>query len=150
MNLKFMIFYRVIEGGRTPSMSADFLEKIGTSLPNHQLRFVTSWDQLKEKIQIFEAGLDDNIVEFIKMFVGSEAYGHVQFADDCIYFVEKREDQFHRDIGFVAYQNGEFLNGYRYPLAKYEAVAAEMESQFGKNRGAGVWKMVNQANISKG
>src|SRR5438105_3430619 len=71
MNLKFMIFYRVTEGGRIPSMSADFLEKFGASLPNHQLRFVTSWNQLKEKIRIFEAGLDDNIVEFVKMFVGS-------------------------------------------------------------------------------
>jgi hypothetical protein len=148
MDRKFMIFYRVINGDTIAAVSN--LIEDGVPFPNHQLRLVTSWGQLKEKIQIFEAGLDDNIVEFVNMFIGNQAYGQTLFGDDCIYFVEKREDSVHQDLGFVAYQNGMFLNGYRYPLAEYKRLASEIESQLGQNYGAGSWKVVNQANISKG
>ena len=150
MNRKFMISYLATDDGRTRSMSTDFLSSSRSLFQNYRLRFVTSWNQLREKIAIFEADLDDTHIELIKFFIADKAYGHATFGDDNIYFLEKRQKSVgdEGDIGFEAYQEGNLLGVYRYPLREYEKIAEEMEQQFGQNYETGVWKMVNQATNS--
>jgi hypothetical protein len=151
MTRKFMISYHVVADGRTPSMSADFLGKSGAIFPDYRLRFVVSWNQLREKIAIFEVGLDDMIIEFIKLYVADQAYGHVDFADDTIYFLNKRETLVSTgDIAFEVYRDGKLLGIYGYPLSQYKEVAKQMEQEFGNNYQSGIWKMVNQATIREG
>lgn len=100
--------------------------------------------QLCEKIRIFEAGLNDSHIEFIKMFVADRVYGHIDFEHDCIYFAGSRDSG---DLGFEVYQNGRLWRTCSWPISEYERVAAEVQQQVGDNFGAGQWKIVSQETI---
>ena len=148
MSRKFMVSYQVAKDGQTHPIDSRLLEAISASMADYQLRFVVSWSQLPEKIRMFEAGLDDNQIELIKLIVANKAYGHVNFGDDCIYFLEKREKPLGEgEISFEVYQDGQLLGTCQYPLAEYNKVANQVQQQLGSNYGAGEWKTVNQASI---
>lgn len=148
MKRKFMVLYQVPKEGCAAPMDTRFLEGIGASMSDYQLRFVVTWNQLQEKIRIFEAGVDDTQIEFLKLFVADKVWGHVDFGDDAIYFVEKHEKLFGGgEIRFEIYQDGGLFSTCGFPMAEYEKIATQMQAQFGSNHGAGEWKTVNQATI---
>ena len=148
---KLMIAYRTSAGGQVPSFRSSFLEKMAAALPLHQLRIVTSWNQLKEKILIFEAGLNDTAVEVIKLVVGERAYGHADFEDDCVFFVGARPKAGGAgELVFEAYQNGKLAAVMPVPMALYQQMYASAAEQFGEDYCTGEWKIVNQATIREG
>jgi hypothetical protein len=148
MKRKFMISYQSAPGGHTQPVDTRFLEGIGAMMSQYQLRFVITWNQLTEKIRIFEAGLDDAQIELMKLFVAQKAFGHVDFPDDTIYFAGKRQPLFGAgSLRFEIYQNGGLWATSEFPLAEYKKVADDAQKELGENYGAGEWKTVNQASI---
>ena len=148
MKRKFMICYQVQKDGHSRPIDSRVLEATPASMAEYQLRFVGSWNQLREKVAIFEACLDDNHIELIKLFVANKVYGDVNFGDDCIYFLEKREKlSGNGEISFEVYKDGKLFAACQYPLAEYNKVAKQAHQQLGNNYGAGEWKTVNQVSM---
>lgn len=65
----------------------------------YQVRLVSSLNDLKEKILISDAGLDDRVIELLKIYI--EAMASDQFdADECIkvVFLSREEDALSESI----------------------------------------------------
>lgn len=86
MDRQFMI--SLVRSEREPPFTLDtkFLERARGVTPKHRLRFVTSYNQLREKILIFEAGLNDFAVELLKMLAWEAKFSEKQITDDSMYF----------------------------------------------------------------
>jgi hypothetical protein len=151
MDRKLMILYQITADDRTPTLGSAFLTKLAASLPLYQLRIVSSWNQLKEKILIFDAGLNDSAVEILKIVAGDRAYGHADFADDSLYFLGVRSGSSAADeLVFEAYQNGKLVAVVPVPMSLYQHMYASAAEQFGDDYGAGEWKIVNQGTMREG
>lgn len=102
-NLKFMVY--VAPGGCDIKLQPpDVCEKF-PQLSGVKKRLVTSPVQLKEKILIFEAGLDDYAVELVKLAMGgvlSKKYGKNTVGSYFCYTDEKE-----RKMGFSFFLEGE-------------------------------------------
>ena len=120
MDVRFMISYQPTRDGVSrpiPSIPLDLMQQ---SLPDYKLRFVTTWNQLREKILIFDSFLHDLPVEIIKFVLGAEIFGTLEFGDDGIYFLEAQQNsQGELQLVFGAFRNGELLTEAAYPYEGY-------------------------------
>jgi hypothetical protein len=145
MRGKFMIYFQAPKAGPAPLIPDKLLQ---LALPGYQNRFVTSWNQLREKIGIFDAGLNDTLIELLKIPIGEHAFGTIDFGDDRIYFgglsTESNKDG---ELLFEAYEDGNLLGVIRYPFDEYRSVIQDTEAEQGKPLVDSTWKIVNQASI---
>jgi hypothetical protein len=129
-------------------MQTEILQATVAVLQQYQLRFVTSWNQLLEKITILESGLDDAIVEFLKLWVGERALGTPEFADGAVLFRERRSKSSEElELAFDVHRGNEFLGVFSTPLSAYENFARQAAAALQKCHPAGEWKTVNIATI---
>src|SRR4029077_21146239 len=145
---RFMISYQPTEDGRSQPIPSAPLDVMGALLSHYRLRFVTSWNQLREKIAIFEAVLQDYPIEFIKLLLGNEIFGTPKFGNDAIYFLERQTDASGAiELVFQVFEGKKYLTDARFPVVAYETLAREAEKQFGSQHGLGEWITLNQASL---
>lgn len=148
MERRFIISYQPTESGRSQPIPSAPLALMGALLSHYRLRFVTSWNQLREKIAIFEALLQDYPVEVIKLLLGSEIFDTPKFGNDAIYFLERQTDASGAiELVFQVFEGKKYLTDARSPLVAYQTLARGAEKQFGSPHGLGEWITVNQASL---
>ena len=85
---------------------------------NYLIRIVRSQNELREKIDIFDAGLDDRIVEIIKLFLVAK-YQEDNSGYQSVNLYYRREDE--KDIVEI-YTDGQYKGCYEVPKEFYEDV----------------------------
>jgi hypothetical protein len=144
-----MVFFQIASRDRPVTWNTRFLEDSARLLPQHQFRFVTSWDDLIEKIKIFENGWDDTIIEMIKLAVTEKVYafGSPEFSDCTVTFVGREESPTEPVLAFALSLRDKYVASMSASFELYEGVAQSQEARSGTNVGAGEWKIVNKATI---
>lgn len=69
MDLRFQVWLRYPEPDGTITLAAPILEAAQTIMDDYTFRVVRSRNQLIEKIQIFDDGLDDRVIELLKFMI---------------------------------------------------------------------------------
>ncbi len=90
------------------------------------LRIVRSQDELIEKINIFDAGLDDRIIEIIKIFVLAKFQEeHPEDKDFHVYFVKGKENR----LFIEAYVRNVFRGNFQISQDFYEEINKEYSNR---------------------
>ncbi len=118
---QFMIYY--VPGYKETALPVPTLirTKDGFDYKNSTLRVTTRFLDLAEKIRIFEAGLDDRLVEAVKLYCGINIAKAGQPADDIL-FEEKDDDD---TLFFSVYRSGECM-GLPVPIEGYLRVQSDL------------------------
>lgn len=108
------------------------LEKHHKDLKNRdRLRLVKTGIELKEKIRIFEKGLDDRAMEAYKVFLlGNSEVAEGHSAPDSFIFETIEDDQFQ----LYAYANGDRLGLFSVPTTVYYSMQADLEKNLGPDK----------------
>jgi hypothetical protein len=86
MDRDFMLSL-VYESETNPfTVRSELLDLSKGRMSTYRLRFVTSYNQLREKILIFEAGLNDFALELLKRLVWEKKLPEKKITDDSMYF----------------------------------------------------------------
>jgi hypothetical protein len=146
MHRKFMISL-VRDEPAKPFVVHPFGATMEKLMPAHNLRFVTSYNQLVEKIQIFEAGLNDWVIETLKFFLWHKKFPTRILGNDDMYFngiddEEKRECK----LRFDCFEQGKPLGRLCPSRTIYDAMWKAGEEKF-KHLGLHGWQLVNQSNV---
>jgi predicted RNA-binding Zn-ribbon protein involved in translation (DUF1610 family) len=122
---QFMIYY--VPGYKEASLPVPTLirAKDGFDSEHSTLRVTARFLDLAEKIRIFEAGLDDRLVEAVKMYCSINIAKTGDAADDIL-FEEKDEDD---TLFFSVYRNGECI-GLPVPMEGYWRVQSDLAPLF--------------------
>lgn len=124
------------------------------SMADYRRRIVTSWNQLKEKILIFEAGLEDGALEIIKIGIGFNVFGAWDFEDDRIYYTRKHSMPSGGEaLVFEAYEGGQFVKAMPFPMDIYSETLEEAKANVAKEGETfddSSWKVINQACLRPG
>jgi hypothetical protein len=96
---------------------------LGEMFQHYRIRVVSSRNQLLEKIFIFDAGLDDRMVEFFKLFLLAMMSKQGKEAKELL-FNGLSEKEGERTISFTAFMD-EGQTGVSVPWMQYEAAAAK-------------------------
>ncbi|MGH9551129.1 MAG: CpXC domain-containing protein [Terriglobales bacterium] len=139
---KFMISYHPTKDGRSapiPTVGLDLVEGV---LSNYKLRLVTSWNELREKIGIFESGLDDYPIETIKLLLGLGG-------DEVFYLCTRQNSDGVGELVFQVFRGREYLMDAWFPSDGYVRLAQEAEKKFGVGCNLGQWMIVNRATLEK-
>lgn len=125
-------------------------DQVGTMLEpitrNYQLRIVTSFPQLVEKIFVFDDGLDDRVVELLK-YVMWEKNGPTQYSPDMFLFCEglTTNPSKERELVFVLLDESGNRGGCTYPWKPYlEAVTFVRDRLGDLSACQGSWLTVNR------
>ena len=144
--LKFMIILARPKDDKLPSFPTGFLEGTASLLKDSQLRLVTSYDQLREKIRIFEAGLNDHLIELLKFYVWEKAFGTTVIPDDGVFFAMIRKRFLRsKELVFVLYPDPQRMVEGTIPFDFYAETMSR--AGFDASSGAGEWKVVNHTAI---
>jgi CpXC protein len=146
MDRKFLVW--LVQPDRPgPFVLPDFAFKAAAKgWRSHRLRFVSSRDQLVEKIGIFEAGLSDFAIEALKLIAWSQKFPQKSITDDSMYFrAIHNEGSTDASVSFEVHEEGKFLARMDAPFQMY---AAGMATPIGSpTYRLGEWIIVNQSNI---
>jgi hypothetical protein len=127
------------------SLPDSFLKSM-SQWQSHRLRFVSSHHQLVEKIKIFEAGLNDFLIEAMKFVLWSQSVPEKCITDDSMYFCAlDNQSSAHARLLFELYEHGKFLGSMGLPFEMYAAGLSGREGS--PNYRLGEWIIVNQSNI---
>jgi hypothetical protein len=102
------------------------LSKVGRMFRKHRIRIVGSPYSLREKVYIFDAGLDDRMVELFKVFVLALMSRDGRKAKELLFDSMSDQDG-QKEIDFVALGEGEPTK-VSVPWAQYETMAAKYAS----------------------
>ena len=149
---QFIISYHpIIKDGRTAPIPTETLDVSEKVLCNYNLRLVTSWNHLREKIGIFEDGLDDYPIETIKSVIGGKIFGTPKFGDEALFYLCTRQSSSgESELVFQAFHGREHLADARFPLDMYRTVRQEVIKKFGRGWERGEWMTINQGGIGRG
>lgn len=144
-----MVFFEAERPDRPITWNTKFLEDTAGLLPQYQYRFVTAWEDLTEKITIFENGWDDWIIEMLKLVVTEKVYpfGSPEFTNCTAICKGRKETSLEPVLAFEIFLGDRSVAIIKAPFELYEELAKGQEARSGKNVGAGEWKMVNKATI---
>lgn len=124
--------------------SADFdpsLPSMKDFLEGNHLRLVRNRNELIEKILIFDAGLDDRYVEFIKLVLMAQMGKQGQEIQGML-FAEIIGEGTDKSMGFIL--AGEEGNGLTIPWSSYEELASQHADIFpDRSAEAGKWLRVD-------
>jgi hypothetical protein len=148
MDRQFMISIIRSKCGAPFKVDTKFLERAGKATPKHRLRFVTSYNQLREKILIFEADLNDFVVKLLKMLVWEAKFPDKQITDDSMYFctvdTQTVEDS---QLTFECYEAGKRLAHVHVPYSTYAQILKKPKAEKLRAYRLGEWILVNQSNL---
>jgi len=148
---KFMISYHPSKDGRSAPIPTPALDLVQSVLSNYKLRLVTSWNQLREKIGIFESGLDDYPIETIKSLLGVKIFGTPKFGDEALFYICTRQNSAGAsELLFHAFRGREHIMDSWCPLDLYRALEQEAVEKFGIGWSRGEWMTVNRAGLGRG
>lgn len=148
MNRKFMLSLEFGQPSRTPNLPPEFAHVFAATLQDYHLRLVPTWNQLIEKINIFENALDDVLLEFLKLWVGERALGTADFPDGAVLFREKRNHPPEEpQLAFEVHRENGFLGVYTTPISAYDNLARQAADALARTNPRGEWKTVNQGAI---
>lgn len=77
------------------------LETMAKKLPGYKLRLVSSLNRLREKISIFDAGLDDRAIELLKRSVWATQLAFEDVEPSALYFVSSNFQAGSRAVEFA-------------------------------------------------
>jgi len=148
MDRKFMLSLIRSERAAPFKVDTKFLERVGGMTPKHRLRFVTSYNQLREKISIFEAGLNDFAVELVKMLVWETKFPEKPITDDSMYFctLDQQTPEPPR-LTLECYEAGKPLAHIRVPYSTYAQILSNPKAEKLRAYRLGEWILVNQSNL---
>jgi len=146
---RFMVNFEMERPDKPVTWNTKFLENSARLLPQYQYRFVTSWEDLTEKITIFEKGWDDTIIEMLKLVVTEKVYpfGSREFINCTVICKGREETPVEPVLAFELFLGDRRVATMNAPFEIYKGLAKNQEARSGKNIGAGEWKMVNKATI---
>jgi len=139
-----------VPGQPPPTWRTETLEASAALLKQYQFRLVSEWDELVEKINIFENGWDDRILETLKLFVIERVFPFrsQDFNESTARLTRLVDDGSEWPAFYFEIRRGDTVVGEgTVPSELYDKLAAGQEERFGKNYGAGEWTMVNKATI---
>jgi hypothetical protein len=122
--------------------------KIAKQMPAYTLRFVTSYNQLIEKIKIFEAGLNDWAIETLKLALWYKKFPTTLITNDSVYFYAV-EDEGTADpkLRFGFFDQGRQIGQMVPPRTMYDGPLRAAGKEKMQQYGLGEWKLVNQSNV---
>lgn len=150
VNLRFMVYLVHEDEMRPPEFNTQTLDLCSGLLNQYQFRFVTSYDDLVEKITILENGWNDTIIEKLKLLVVGKIYkfGTDEFVSCAARISRKRlSTPLEQQIPLDIYFQDRLLAESGIPLEMYVKLAQRQEEKSGESNGAGEWKIVNRATI---
>jgi hypothetical protein len=114
-------------------------------MADYRLRLVTSWNELIEKVLIFDAGLDDRVLELFKIVVRTQLQKNEQpFLGPMLFAGIESRDQGPEAIGFVLLADEREL-AFEVPRAQYDNVAASIHDKLpGPEVESGKWIRVDE------
>jgi hypothetical protein len=118
---------------------------------DYQLRIVRSLRQLVEKIFIFDDGLDDRVIEFVKYWIW-EKHGPKQYPPDERLFCEglTTDPSKGPEIVFILFGESGNREGYTYPWNAYLETVPLVHDRLGDpEECAGSWLTVNRYFVLK-
>jgi len=145
-----MVFFQAECQDRPMTWNTKFLADSARVLPHYQFRFVTAWDDLIEKINIFENGWDDRILETLKLLVVERLFpfGGPEFNRSTAHLTRLVDDGSEWPaFQFEIRRDDTVIGQGTVPSELYDKLVDGQEARFGKNYGAGEWTMVNKATI---
>jgi hypothetical protein len=104
----FMVNFEMERPEKPITWNTKFLDDSARLLPQYQYRFVTSWEDLTEKITIFENGWDDTIIEVLKLVVTENVYpfGSPEFTNCTVILQGTPRDTRRTCFGFRTISGG--------------------------------------------
>jgi CpXC motif protein len=148
MDRQFMISLVRADRGAPFTVDTKFLERAGGVTPKHPLRFVTSYNQLREKILIFEADLNDFAVELLKMLMWEAKFPEKQITDDSMYFCKvDTQTPAAQQLTFECYDAGKRLAHMDVPYSTYAQILTNPKAEKLRAYRLGEWILVNQSNL---
>ncbi len=146
MDQKFMLSLVRSDSERQFTAPSSTVTAAGRVLPKYRLRFVTSYNQLVEKIRIFEAGLNDFAIEGLKMLSWHHQFPQNQITDDSMYFCAVQGSGLEESLLFECHENGKPLAQMSVPLSMYTSAMTQTGDQITNYR-LGEWILVNQSSF---
>lgn len=129
MENRCMLFFDFDEEAENEEEEVEIPDVFG-GLEDYQFRAVHGIMDMKEKIFILDAGLNDIVIEYIKYalkhFVSPEKFNK----DDVIRFAGFRKDSETDElsIGFIVLRDDEQADGFSVPLQSYVNYAAKVDT----------------------
>jgi hypothetical protein len=147
MDRLLMIWF--MPGDETPPPVPELLAEVtGDNAETYRFRLVRSPNELKEKIFLSDAGLDDRVVELMKWLVRQNDHGANLDAGDLLLFAELEAGKSGREIIFVIMSGkDQFTSGL--PFSLYSELAESVESQLENLYPAeGPWLNVHERHLA--
>ena len=113
----------------------------------YRFRLVLSPNELKEKILLADAGLDDRVVELMKWLIRQNDHGARLKPDDVLLFAQVEEEEAVPEMLFVILRGGEQLSS-SLPFSMYGELAEAVAPQLGTiYPGEGRWLRVHESQL---
>lgn len=137
---KHLMIWLVPSGDELPPGDLPF----GEMMRDYDLRLVATLNELVEKILIFDAGLDDRIVECFKLVIqNSTLEGDRPFAG-LLWFVEVARSEGGQEVIRFELQKPDSGHLLEVPIESFNQIRALIEAQLpAAEPGAGKWLRVN-------
>lgn len=147
MGRKFMISLVRGECGKAFVVPGLYMHLEGKTLTEYTLRFVTSYNQLIEKIKIFEAGLNDWTIEALKLALWYKKFPTTLMTNESVFFyaVEDNETA-NPKLRFGFFDQGQEIGQMVPPRTMYDGPLRAAGEDKMREQGLGEWKLVNQSN----
>lgn len=147
MDQLLMVWF--MPGNETPPPVPELLMEVtGDNAETYRFRLVRTPNELKEKVFLADAGLDDRVVELMKWLVRQNDHGDSLNAEDLLLFAEIEKGKTGREIVFVVMSGEEqFTSGLPFALYRELAETAEphLETLF---PGEGPWLNVHERHLA--
>jgi hypothetical protein len=145
MDRLLMIWF--MPGDETPPPVPELLTEVtGDNAETYRFRLVRSPNELKEKIFLSDADLDDRVVELMKWLVRQNDHGQNLGADDLLLFAEIEAGKSGREIVFVIMSGKSSSSGLPFPLSELaESVQSQLETLYPAE---GPWLNVHERHLA--
>jgi hypothetical protein len=147
MDRKFMIaLVREVPG--VPHFVHPLTTEFAKQLPDYTLRFVTSYNQLIEKITIFEADLIDWVIEALKLVLWYGKFPKTLLTNDSMFFHSAQDEKGGKsNLWFIFFDTAQRRGQMAAPRSMYDSPLSAAEEAKMQQYGRGEWKLVNQSNV---
>ena len=150
MDRSFMIYLAPSRPGKpftAPTAVLDMAEQLMTP---YRLRFVTSYNQLREKIIVFESGLNDYALEVLKLMVWANKFPEKNITDDSVYFSGLHTDGSGKPtIVLEFFEATNYLGQIQVPRSVYDRSITSAGEEKTRTHALGEWTLVNQSMFPK-
>ena len=148
---EYRLLFGLIPGGADAGHLDPRLAEVDPDVAStHQLRLVGSPNELKEKVVLADAGLDDRVVELFKLLLRRDDENQIQEGDGLLFAGLDQEDG--ESVLIFAILRGTERLAFSAPFEVYARFAEEAESLAESlfTTTSGLWSIVNETTAAKG